>query len=105
VLLYHGFVTVLDCVEDCLVDHCLDISTTEPRSPASQHVLIDILVELNLLKVVVEYLLPPTNVWQRHMDNLVEPAWSLDGCIQRLLHIGRSDDYNVVGLLESIHLR
>lgn len=60
--------------------------------------------ELDILEVVVEYLLSSSNIREGDMDSLVESPCPLDGWVQTLFEVGCSNHYDVICLLESIHL-
>lgn len=58
----------------------------------------------NLLQVVPYYLLSPSDIWERDVDNLIESPWSLNGGIYSVLQVGGSYHYHVVSWLETVHL-
>lgn len=58
----------------------------------------------DFLQVVLDDLLPATDVRQWDLDGFVEATWPFDCGVEGLLEVGGADDDDVVGLFEAVHL-
>lgn len=76
--LFNFYLTVSNCIQNCYVYHILDVSSTESCCPPRQVVRVDTCVKAYFFQVVLQNLFTPPDVWQRYVNDLVEPTRPLD---------------------------